>query len=68
MTKQSEARAQVLDLIDRLGVGEAIPSERRLTVDFGSPSRRAARVRFASSRPPQAPLTGVPVGFSARTT
>src|SRR5439155_17907867 len=35
MTKQSEARAQVLDLIDRLGVGEAIPSERRLTVDLG---------------------------------
>jgi GntR family transcriptional regulator len=35
MTKQSEARAQVLDLIDRLGVGEAIPSERKLTVDLG---------------------------------
>jgi DNA-binding transcriptional regulator YhcF (GntR family) len=35
MTKQSDARAQVLDLIDRLGVGEAIPSERKLTVDLG---------------------------------
>src|SRR5580765_1640805 len=35
MTKQNEARAQVLDLIDRLGVGEAIPSERKLTVDLG---------------------------------
>ena len=35
MTKQSEARTQVLDLIDRLGVGEAIPSERKLTVDLG---------------------------------
>ena len=35
MTKQSEARVQVLDLIDRLGVGEAIPSERKLTVDLG---------------------------------
>src|SRR5512132_3057231 len=34
MTKQSDARAQVLDLIDRLGVGEAIPSERKLTVDL----------------------------------
>src|SRR6266511_5561104 len=35
MTKQSEARASVLDLIDRLGVGEAIPSERQLSVDLG---------------------------------
>src|SRR5512132_3693657 len=32
MTKQSDARAQVLDLIDRLGEREAIPSARRLTV------------------------------------
>jgi GntR family transcriptional regulator len=35
MTKQSEARARVLDLIDRLGVGEAIPSERQLSADLG---------------------------------
>jgi GntR family transcriptional regulator len=35
VTKQSEARASVLDLIERLGVGEAIPSERQLSVDFG---------------------------------
>ena len=30
MTKQSEARERVLDLIERLAVGEAIPSERQL--------------------------------------
>src|ERR671936_2528796 len=35
MTKQSEARERVLDLIERLGVGEAIPSERQLGVDLG---------------------------------
>jgi len=35
VTKQSEARARVLDLIERLGVGDAIPSERQLTTDFG---------------------------------
>ncbi len=35
MTKQSEARARVLDLIERLGIGDAIPSERQLTVDLG---------------------------------
>src|SRR5919197_3794932 len=35
VTKQSEARARVLDLIERLGVGEAIPSERQLGVDLG---------------------------------
>ena len=35
MTKQSEARASVLDLIDQLGVGEAIPSERQLSADLG---------------------------------
>lgn len=35
MTKQSAARAQVLDLIEQLGVGSAIPSERQLSVDFG---------------------------------
>ena len=29
-TKQSETRSQVLDLIEQLGVGEAIPSERQL--------------------------------------
>ncbi len=35
MTKQNEARERVLDLIERLGIGEAIPSERQLTVDLG---------------------------------
>jgi GntR family transcriptional regulator len=35
MTKQSETRDRVLDLIDQLGVGEAIPSERQLTSDLG---------------------------------
>jgi GntR family transcriptional regulator len=35
MTKQSVARQQVLELIDRLGVGTAIPSERQLSVDLG---------------------------------
>jgi len=31
VTKQRETRDRVFDLIDRLGVGEAIPSERQLT-------------------------------------
>lgn len=35
MTKQRETRDRVLDLIDRLGVGEAIPSERQLSSDLG---------------------------------
>jgi GntR family transcriptional regulator len=35
VTKQSETRERVLDLIERLGVGEAIPSERQLSVDLG---------------------------------
>ncbi len=35
MTKQSQAREQVRDLIDQLSVGEAIPSERQLSVDLG---------------------------------
>src|SRR3954469_9404617 len=35
MTKQSETRDQVRDLIDGLVVGDAIPSERQLTVDLG---------------------------------
>ena len=35
MTKQSETRGQVLDLIERLGVGDAIPSERQLSADLG---------------------------------
>jgi len=35
MTKQSETRERVLDLIERLGVGEAIPSERQLSGDLG---------------------------------
>src|SRR3954468_15075552 len=35
VTKQSQTREQVLDLIERLTVGEAIPSERQLSADFG---------------------------------
>jgi GntR family transcriptional regulator len=35
MTKQEQIRQQVLQLIQRLGVGEAIPSERRLSTDLG---------------------------------
>jgi GntR family transcriptional regulator len=35
ITKQSHTRAQVLELIERLGVGSAIPSERQLSVDLG---------------------------------
>ena len=35
MTKQSQTREQVLDLIERLQVGQAIPSERQLSTDFG---------------------------------
>ncbi len=34
-TKQSEARERVLDLIEQLAVGDAIPSERQLGVDLG---------------------------------
>jgi GntR family transcriptional regulator len=34
LTKQSETRERVLDLIERLGVGEAIPSERQLSGDL----------------------------------
>ena len=35
MTKQSQTRDRVVDLIDGLAVGEAIPSERQLSVDLG---------------------------------
>src|SRR5687768_3636930 len=35
MTKQSQTRDRVVDLIERLGVGEAIPSERQLSSDLG---------------------------------
>ena len=35
MTKQSDARERVLDLIEQLGVGDAIPSERQLSSDLG---------------------------------
>ncbi len=33
--KQSEARARVLDLIEQLAVGDAIPSERQLSAELG---------------------------------
>src|SRR5436305_10152954 len=35
VTKQSATRLQVLDLLEQLGVGNAIPSERQLSVDLG---------------------------------
>src|SRR5262245_41593200 len=35
VTKQSETRDRVLDLIERLGVGDAIPSERQLSAELG---------------------------------
>jgi GntR family transcriptional regulator len=35
VTKQSEARSRVLDLIEQLEVGQAIPSERQLTRELG---------------------------------
>ncbi len=35
MTKQSETRDLVLDLIEQLEVGEAMPSERQLSADLG---------------------------------
>ena len=35
MTKQRETRERVLELIESLGVGDAIPSERQLVTDLG---------------------------------
>src|SRR5207253_7485577 len=35
VSKQERTRQQVLELIDRLDVGAAIPSERRLSTDLG---------------------------------
>jgi GntR family transcriptional regulator len=35
VTKQSQTRVQVLDLIEQVGVGSAIPSERQLSQDLG---------------------------------
>jgi GntR family transcriptional regulator len=35
MTKQSQVRDQVLDLIEQLAVGDAIPSERQLSAELG---------------------------------
>jgi GntR family transcriptional regulator len=35
MTKQSEARERVRDLIEQLSVGDSIPSERQLSLDLG---------------------------------
>ena len=35
MTKQKETRDRVLDLIEGLGVGQAIPSERQLSAELG---------------------------------
>jgi GntR family transcriptional regulator len=35
VTKQSETRSRVVDLIEQLGVGDAIPSERQLSSELG---------------------------------
>src|SRR5581483_1113233 len=35
MSKQRETRERVLELIESLGVGDAIPSERQLGIDLG---------------------------------
>ena len=35
ITKQSQTRDRVVDLMERFGVGNAIPSERQLSVDLG---------------------------------
>ena len=35
MTKQRETRERVLELIEPLSVGDAIPSERQLGIDLG---------------------------------
>src|SRR5215216_8120001 len=35
ITKQSQTRDRVIDLMERMGVGNAIPSERQLSVDLG---------------------------------
>src|SRR5687768_14993302 len=35
ITKQSQTRDQVFELIERLGIGSAIPSERQLSSDLG---------------------------------
>ena len=48
MTKQSETRERVLDLIERLGVGEAIPSERQLSAE-ARVSRLSPFVRLSTT-------------------
>jgi GntR family transcriptional regulator len=35
VTKQTETRDKVLELIENMSIGESIPSERQLTQDFG---------------------------------
>jgi GntR family transcriptional regulator len=47
MTKQSETRERVRDLIDGLVVGDAIPSERQLSLDLGV-SRLTVRAALES--------------------
>jgi len=49
VTKQSVTRQQVLDLIGRLGVGNAIPSERQLSVDLGDLAREGYVIRRRGS-------------------
>ena len=51
MSKQRETRERVLELIEALGVGDAIPSERQLGVDL-SVSRLTVRAESGSGRVP----------------
>ena len=46
VTKQTETRDKVLELIERLSIGESIPSERQLSLDFGV-SRLTVRAALA---------------------
>ena len=48
MTKQRETRDRVLELIEQLEVGDAIPSERQLSADLGV-SRLTGAPRSTSS-------------------
>ena len=41
-SKQALVRDEILGMLDELQVGDALPSERRLASDLGSPGRRCA--------------------------
>jgi GntR family transcriptional regulator len=76
-TKQAFVRDELLDMVERLGVGEAIPPERRLAVDLGvsRPTLRAAidelvregllRRRHGSGTFVSAPKIAVPLAMTS---